>query len=304
MDRHRYLLWLALPLIAVGLGLVVLLNPDHGEYVVVGYLIGTVFGHATLASAWTAFGPLPLILRFPLALLWLVLSVACIALNVWVHTGPPEIPITLGGCVLLQYVALQLPFWAIALGTGVRLRYRASGGPASDSREYQFGIRQLMIFTAIVAVIFGVGRLVVTRLGVQLSSAGGPDLLVFIFLVVASVVMTLPLLLAGLLPRYWWQAVLVVLLLIGIATACELPLLETFHRGGGPDTLHLVWINAFSSAWILALVLVVRVSGYAAHIRTTLDAAAINVRRSKPPQRSRRAATAKPPRENPVGGAA
>ena len=53
MDWHRNLLWLAVPLIAVGFLLIVVLNPDNGEHVIVGYLIGTVFGHATLASAWT-----------------------------------------------------------------------------------------------------------------------------------------------------------------------------------------------------------------------------------------------------------
>lgn len=262
MDWHRNLLWLAVPLVAVGNLLIVVLNPDNGEHVIVGYLIGTVFAHATLASAWTAFGPLRLILRLPLALLWLAVSVACIALNVWLHNGPGEIPVTLGACVLCQYGALQLPFWALALGMGIRLRYRESVGLPSDPREYQFGIRQLMIFTAIVAVIFGLGRVVVTRLGPQLSSGGPADIAIFIFLVVASIVMTLPLLLAGLLPRYWWQAVLVVLLLIGVATAFELPLINSFAKGSGPDVLHLVWLNAFTSVWILALALVVRFSGY------------------------------------------
>jgi hypothetical protein len=262
VDWHRNLLWLAVPLIVVGFLLIVVLNPDNGEHVIVGYLIGTTFGHATLASAWTAFGPLPLILRLPLALLWLAVSVACIALNVWVHSGPAEIPMALGACVLGQYAVLQLPFWALALGMGVRLCSREPGGLSPNPREYQFGIRQLMVFTAIIAVIFGLGRLVVTRLGPHLSLEGGPELPILIFLVVASIVMTLPLLLAGLLPRYWWQAVLVVLLFIGVATAFEVPLINSFARGGGPDVWHVVWLNTFTSAWILALVLVARVSGY------------------------------------------
>lgn len=262
MDWQRHLLWLAVPLIGVGSLLIVVMDPSGvGEHVIIGYLIGTVFGHATLASAWTAFGPLSLILRLPLAILWLAISVACIALNVWVHNGPAEIPVILGACVLGQYAALQLPFWVLALGIGARLRHQEIGGIASNPREYQFGIRQLMIFTAIVAVIFGLGRLVVTLLGPQLNLAGGPELPVFIFLVVAASIITLPLLLAGLLPRYWWQAVLVVLLFIAIATACEWPLINTVTRNG-PDVLHLVCINAFTSAWILAFVLLTRISGY------------------------------------------
>jgi hypothetical protein len=33
--------------------------------------------------------------------------------------------------------------------------------------------------------------------------------------------------------------------------------------GGGPDAMHFVWINAFTTMWLLALVLVVRWNGYA-----------------------------------------
>ena len=49
---------------------------------------------------------------------------------------------------------------------------------------------------------------------------------------------------------------------IGVATAVELPMLNALRIGGGPGFLDLVWINAFTSAWILALVLLARVSGY------------------------------------------
>lgn len=261
MDWHRHLLWLAVPLIVIGSLLMIVIDPNSGA-VIIGYLIGTVFGHATLAAAWTTFGPLPLIVRFPLALLWLTLGVVCIALNVWMHGGPAEIPVTLGICVLCQYAVLQVPFWIVALGTGVRLRSREIGGLPTDPREYQFGIRQLMIFTTIVAVVFGLGRLVVSIVGPKLSFAGGPDLPIFIFLVVAAIVVTLPLLLAGLLPRYWWQAVLAVLMFIAVATAIELPMLSALRIGGGPSFRDLVWINAFTSLWILALVLLARVSGY------------------------------------------
>ena len=70
MKWHRNLLWLAAPLIAVGHLLLALVDPRRGEHVAIGYLIGTVFSYATLASAWTAFGPLQLFVRFPLTLLW------------------------------------------------------------------------------------------------------------------------------------------------------------------------------------------------------------------------------------------
>ena len=42
-----------------------------------------------------------------------------------------------------------------------------------------------------------------------------------------------------------------VLLLAGLLTAWEVPLLRTVHGGPGPDTLHVVVINGFTSAWVI-----------------------------------------------------
>lgn len=56
--------------------------------------------------------------------------------------------------------------------------------------------------------------------------------------------------------------VALVLLLAGLLTAWELPLLSKFHQGNGPDTLHIVFIKGFTDAWILIIVMLVRLSGY------------------------------------------
>jgi hypothetical protein len=53
---------------------------------------------------------------------------------------------------------------------------------------------------------------------------------------------------------------MIVLGLIAVATWWELPLVRT--AGGGPDLWHLILINAFQTAWVLAIVMVVRMCGY------------------------------------------
>jgi hypothetical protein len=89
------------------------------------------------------------------------------------------------------------------------------------------------------------------------------EIAVFAFLAAAGVAMTLPLLLAALLPRWSTAAVVVVLVLIGLGTWYELPLLNLIPaRGGGPDIWHLTFINAFQAAWVLAVVAIVRTCGY------------------------------------------
>jgi hypothetical protein len=134
----------------------------------------------------------------------------------------------------------------------------------TDERPTQFGIRQFMIFTAIVSVILGIGRALFPYLPL-LGDARG-EWPIFLFLAIASIVMTLPLVLAALLPRYALPSVGGVLILIACATFAELPLLNTLlkNRGGpgGPDIWHFLWINGFTVGWILAMTGLVRWAGY------------------------------------------
>lgn len=83
------------------------------------------------------------------------------------------------------------------------------------------------------------------------------------FLTVAAILVTVPLILAALLPRFAIPTIVAVLVLTGVLTAFELPLFNRFDNGGGfPGNLQFVFTNGFTSAWILAVVLLVRISGY------------------------------------------
>lgn len=261
MSDRRNLIWFCgTPLIVLGLLLLVFLPHRYFEHLVIGYLLGTIFGQTTLAAAWTSFGPLPLLWRLPLSLLWLLALAVGLACNL--GGGGPDFGVILviAACMVGQFLFLQLPFWALALTSGRRLRYCDASSFRPDPKETQFGIRQLMVFTTIVAVVLGVGRFTVTYLLAIPNLEGETP--IFIFLAVAAIVVTLPLILAALLPRFAIPAVALVLILVGLLTAWEVPLLEQFHVGSGPDTLHIVFINGFTSAWILAVVLLVRISGY------------------------------------------
>ena len=76
--------------------------------------------------------------------------------------------------------------------------------------------------------------------------------------------MTLPLLLAALLPRHALPATLVMLVLIVLGTATELPLLTTLSSapGGGPHVWHFYGIHGFQCFWVLAVTGVLRWAGY------------------------------------------
>src|SRR6187200_2639701 len=84
-------------------------------------VLGTMFGHATLAAAWTTLGPLPLIRRLPLSFLWLAAVVLAFGFNLVREGNSQGFPVLLvyGSCLLLQWILVQLPLWLI--GTRYRL---------------------------------------------------------------------------------------------------------------------------------------------------------------------------------------
>lgn len=266
MNANRYLvLALLLPMLGLSWLLLAALEPDGPnqlEHILIGFLLGTMFGQTTLAAAWTALGPGPLLWRLPLSLGWVATLAIAFMVNLALnnHGGDSEVVLLMAACMGGQWLLVQLPLWGLAVFYGVRLRHRSD--PERTARDHQFGIRQLMILTAIVAVVLGACRWLVAATFNQFEGAAH-EAPVFIFLAVAGIAMTLPLMMAALLPRYAWLATLLALVLIVIGTWYELPLVTmVYGRGGGPNIWHLTFINAFQAAWVLAIVGSLRLCGY------------------------------------------
>lgn len=262
--RYRILLWAPPVLVLQWIAIAVIEPNGRGsfEYVNIGFFLGSVFGHATLAAAWAALGPGRVWWRVPLSLVWVATLPVAIAINLAMDGGPDDVVVIIGACLFGQWLIVQLPLWALAVGFGLRLQHVDDWGKTQDRRSRQFSLRHLMIVTTIVGVILGAGRLLIEWLGESFSF--DREAPAFIFLAAAAVILTLPLLLAGLLQRWAIPAVLVVLTLIGLVTAWELTLLQMVPGGGGPgpDTDHFVWINAFTMVTVLMGVLLLRLNGY------------------------------------------
>ena len=262
MTPNRYTVLLPLvPLLVTSwlvLGIVTLRG--GADHFVIGAVLGTMFGQTTLASSWAAIGPGPLLLRVPLSLAWTATLVIAFALNPSIGGPPAEVVFLLGGCLLGQWLLVQVPLWWLALAHGLRLWHR-SDVAVGPTRPPQFGIRQLMILTAIVAVLLGIGRAVIPALAANMH--GSREWSIFLFLAAAGILMGLPLLLATVIPRFAIWAVPIVLCLIAAATWWEMPLLnQVTGARPGPVLWDFVWINFFQSAWIVFVMLLLRGFGY------------------------------------------
>jgi hypothetical protein len=235
-----------------------LLNPNTGGNVfMLGYFVGSLFAHPTLAAAWAAFGPGRLAWRVPLSFAWAISLAIALAINFALYGGPNDAFIVVGGCLLGQWLALQLPLWALVLGRGLHLRYSEDAEGESNAGSMQFGIRHLLAVMLIVGVVLGIGRIAAIR--VSIAGMMAP---IFAFLAGAAIVLTLPLLLAALMRRMAVLGVLLTLLFTGFATAWETPILSRLGGGSGPQARDFVAINIGSAAFILASALVVRLNGY------------------------------------------
>jgi hypothetical protein len=226
MNQKRYLVALVLgPVLLFSWVLLAAFEPNGPggplEYLFIGYLIGTMFGQATLAAAWTALGPMRLLWRLPLSFGWIAaLSIAFI-INVVGSNGPNmQAALVISACLGAQWLLVQIPLWGLAVGYGVWLRHWSD--PPQTVQDRQFGIRQVMILTGIVALVLGVCRWIVGGAATQFRDPDWNGIVIFIFLAAAGVIMSLPLLIAGLLPRYARVAIAVawVLAVVGIVRGC------------------------------------------------------------------------------------
>lgn len=262
--RYRILFWATPVLLLQWIVLITIKldGPGWYEYVAIGFFLGSVFGQTTLAAAWAALGPGRIAWRILLSLVWVAMLPVAIAINIGIHTGPNDGALIIGVCQFGQWLIVQLPLWGVALGYGLRLRHVDDWEETAERHARQFSLRHLIVITALVGIVFGAGRILIPWLGESLSL--DREALLFIFLSVAAVILTLPLLLAGLLPRRAILAVLIVLTLIGFATVWEMTLLDVLAgvAGLGPDTVHFIWINLFTAVTILTGVLLLRLNGY------------------------------------------
>ncbi|WP_425616999.1 hypothetical protein NA78x_000664 [Anatilimnocola sp. NA78] len=245
-------------LVAVANFFTVTLVESEPSQWVLGLIFGTIFQHCVLAAAWAALGPGPLLWRLPLSLAWANVMGLSIAVPIWMEHREPWAMmwvLTMGSLWLVA----QFPLWCGSLIFSVRLRHCSL--PVDDVRERQFGIRQLMIFTALIGVLLGLGRMLLSLAWFDLRV--DDQLGFFLFLLIAQMIVSVPLIFASLLHKHWLPGILISLLFIALVTVVEWQLSwKLLSIGPVMERGFLAWINFFSAVWVLIFAAIVRGSGY------------------------------------------
>jgi hypothetical protein len=145
-----------------------LLHPldfQQAEYVrelLIGILLGCAFSQASLAATWMALGPLPLVIRFPGSLLWSGVAAATLIFNI-IRSAPAPVPSSehwrvagdFSAAFLVLWLLVQTPLWIARWVYRFRVESSHQAFHDAERKQLQFGIRQLLIVTAAVAITLG-----------------------------------------------------------------------------------------------------------------------------------------------------
>jgi hypothetical protein len=230
------------------------------DVLVVGVTFGTMFSQTAVAATWAVFGPAPLIWRLPLSLIWVTLLFGAWSIeNALENNGTEGAAGIMGLHLYGEWLVLQVPLWLVSIACGAQFVPINEQPRSSAQRPGQFSLLHLIVLTAIIGCGLTIGRLLVPEMQAAVVRVGEWGM--YKSLALAAVVLTLPLILAALSPRWYVLATGLSLLPIALTTIWEPPFLSLVGENFLTD-LHLVCINIVTAAWILLFVLVLRTNGY------------------------------------------
>lgn len=120
-----------------------------------GLALGVIAAEITLCAVFAALAPASVFARNAIGLAGVI--VVCLAIFRMGGPGPDERPV-ISAAAFLQWIAVQIPLWVFRLRSGWCLRRTSSGGDGFVRHDLQFGIRQLMAWTAVVAVFLSLAK--------------------------------------------------------------------------------------------------------------------------------------------------
>lgn len=260
-KRRWHVLVPFLPLLIGSWLLMAFLHPDMGvKLTYIGSIVVCILlVQTTIASAWVALGPLPFLWRLPLSIGWVVCLSAAVATNMArVTTTPWEKAFLLFGMLAGgHWMFAQVPFWLLASRYSLALDHFTRH--AVTACKSQFGIRQVLILTTIVATVLALGRAAVLLLDIAPDDRAVFPVQIGCF-VIAHVTLLFPLILSPLLPRHAIVCTLLTCTMIYFFSWAQGLIFARF--GMGISFSELLVSNYWQGSWAIAISGTLRIFGY------------------------------------------
>ncbi|MBC8869845.1 MAG: hypothetical protein H8E44_10525 [Planctomycetes bacterium] len=225
-----------------------------------GVFLGTVFAQGSLLAVWIALGRGAFTGRCLLVFLLLTTSGTLLMLPIACESDGWSFALAFGAILLGQWLAVQTPLWLIRLVFGWRIGLLDTVADDSGRDELQFGIKQLLGWTAAVAALLGIGRLLA---GDELRDPETAWEMVAFALVLAggNVMVAWPMIWA-MLVRRWVPVWTAVALAIAVVITLEEPNVFSRVTRGSADAEVFWWINGVHIAWVYLSLVAIRLCGY------------------------------------------
>ena len=120
-----------------------------------GLALGVASAEATLLAVFAALTPFSLFTRVTASAAGMAL--VCVAAFRAGGTTREE-SLVFAGATALQWLAVQIPLWMFRLRGGWCLRRTSAARSGARMQDLQFGIRQLLAWTAVVAVVLSIAK--------------------------------------------------------------------------------------------------------------------------------------------------
>jgi hypothetical protein len=164
-----------------------------------------------------------------------------------------------------QWLLIQGLLWILVALMGLSIRHGDDVSTVPGSRHRQFGIRELMTLTLIVATVLGAGRLMLGGMAQDRSApgfSGGAAVLVAIG--ISNAAIAFPFVAASLLRTRVASGLLAAALLAALATWLEIGLLQWIEGRTMPAKESMIAgvVSSVQAIWIVVIVFLLRIGGY------------------------------------------
>lgn len=250
----------AIPFLVV-FGVMLLLNLGIATFVEVkedemaGVIVGSAFAQMVLYAVWCALTPVHFGSRLVSGSAAFGFTAICMFRCAQRDGGGLDTAVIITGAMFAQFVLYQLPMWH-ARSQGWSLMHKET--LADDvSNDLQFGIRQLFVWTTMIAVFLGLVRMVVTGLG-ELESirfVGNLEFQMFLTFALGNTLLVLPLIYAC-----FSRTRMALWLLVAMVSAVAVTVLQGLTTD--PEHAFFRFVNLAQFISVLGLLMLVRYAGY------------------------------------------
>jgi hypothetical protein len=230
-----------------------------------GVLMGTLFGTITLFAIWVALGTTTLGGTITRSVVCCLAIGAAATINALIGGVPINRlpPLSMLFCVvaIVQCLLVTGLLWILGKASRARLCHLESLPSGVRTADQQFGIREVLVVTAIIAVLLGAIRLIL-QLAPGAASPLAQGAIIWGYWVLCNVFIVVPVIVAPLLRRFALACTLIALVFVGVVTGLEVTALHRIEKG--PDTGWIAFAlgNYVQSAWVLLALVVLRYGGY------------------------------------------